>query len=409
MSSRLSKLPSFLRESTGAVGDEPIEGIKVNTINLVAALIDKIQESGNYQNDWSDPEKYVPQFHLNEVMQGLVGKFDITDPKMLKGFLNSKGTISDLRYVTKMIGIELDIRESDYYATLGIINGLHTDYNSLFPDILDRDLTDEMILEWMGERIRYADNVNLWYADNVDPYYVINFNRSSYEILELMGYKDPSPAQVLAFDDIYGKYLAAVESDPDTLACSISVFVNYDMDSPSYDPDTLRNLSELFKVIAENRLLPHIRIQGYQLNLRMYDILYINKIKDEDLTGTITLDLNWVDKVEAPTDDSMTGTILFDPNWIDEVPSPIDNDFQSSIQLDWKWVDHVESPTDSRLYTNITRDVTDSFAYQSLDYDDLLSQNLMVDGFGIYNPIDDQYYQGSVDGDGLILTGIREL
>ncbi len=301
MTNRLGKLPDWLRVSNGNSGDEPIENINVNTINLVAALIDKIQESGNYQNDWSDLSTYIGQFKMDEVLDGLIGRFDISDPKMMKGFQRSKGTISDLQYVTKILGINVDIYDADYYATIGIVNMLDRLYHSLFPDLISRGITDEQIIEWLGERVRVVNNrtpelvANDTYNSSGDTTelnpnvkLVVNYDRSSYEVLQLMGYPLPSPAQVMAFDDVLAKYFASTLLDADTSACSIVAAVSYDMDSSAFDPTILDELSSIFGIIVRNRLLPHIRVQGYTLNLTLVDLMNFRRIIEGDFIADIT-------------------------------------------------------------------------------------------------------------------------
>lgn len=285
MTNRLGKLPAFLRVPNGNNSDEPIENISVNTINLVAALIDKIQASGSYQNDWSNIDIYLPEFKLEEVMEGLVGKFDITDPKMLKGFVRSKGTSSDLDYVSKFLGIDIDIHDADYYSTLGIVNMMLRLYPQLFSEIEDWGITDDMIISWLGIRVRVVNNRNPEIVNNITPQVVVNYQISSYDVLVLMGYENPSSGQVLAFDDVLDKYYASLRTDPYEYDCAIVVSISYDMDIPTYNPDILNDLSSLVDTIVDNRLLPHIRVQGYTLSLVLQDVYGVeSRITEGDLT-----------------------------------------------------------------------------------------------------------------------------
>lgn len=294
MTNRLAKLPAYLRISNGNGSDEPIENLEVNTINLTAALIDKVQESGNYQNDWSVMSDYVNEFKLDEVMAGLVGKFDITDPKMLKGFQNSKGTISDLKYVTKLLGINIDIRDADYYATIGLVNILVRYYPELFSELIEWGTTDEQIIELLGVRIRKVNNRHPEVVNNVTPNLVVNAERSTYEVLQLMGYPNPTDNQVLAFDECLAKYLASVTLEPDEADCSIIIGIQYDMDSSSFDPGIINELSSIVNLIVKNRLLPHIRVQGYTLSLALSEVVQSRNIKDGPASVSITREVQKV-------------------------------------------------------------------------------------------------------------------
>lgn len=288
MTSRLSRLPAYLRVQNGNNSDEEIENLEVNTINLTAALVDKVQQSGNYQNDWSVLEDYVNEFKLDEVMAGLVGRFDITDPKMLKGFQSSKGTMSDLKYVTKLLGIQIDIKDADYYANLGLVNMLVRIYPDLFWELESWGVTDERIISLMGVRIRKVNNRKPEVVDNVTPGLVINAERSTYEVLTLVGYSEPSALQIIAFDECFAKYMASVSLSPDESDCSIIVSIKYDMDSSSFDPGIVNDLSHIVNLIVNNRLLPHIRVQGYTMNLSMSDTVRSSNVVDGGASVSIS-------------------------------------------------------------------------------------------------------------------------
>lgn len=287
--SRLSRLPQYLRIRNSdpiVEGSDEIESLEPNLINLTAALLDKLNSTSNYQNDWSNIEEYLPEFKLDEVLGGLNGIFDVYDPKMLKGFVRSKGTRSDVDYVTKGLGINLSIKEADeYYLSTSIVKYLSYYYPDLYPSFI-YDLSDEDILPLFGMLVWYADNVNPYKANNVTPRKAVNFNRSSYSVLVTLGVDPPSEAQVAALDEALVKYIESSKLNPDAIDCSLLVEVSYDIDRPGFDAKVLEQLNTLMRIVVANRLLPHVRLRGISVILKMVD-KYVSRSRISDPIFTV--------------------------------------------------------------------------------------------------------------------------
>lgn len=322
MTNRLNKLPEFLRVpvTNDDPNAQPIEKVEVNSINLVAALIDKVQESGNYQNDWSDLDTYLPEFKLDDVLEGLNDRFTINDPKMLKGFMRSKGTKSDIDYVTKNLGLKLDIKEADdYYVAKSIILYLLYNYDNLFEDWFFETVTDEMILKYLTERVRYVKNIDPDDVDNVDPFLVVNFNTSGREILIAVGVENPTDEQVAAMDEAIEAYLTSEITDYDAVDCSIVVVISYDMDSEVFDPELILNTNETMREITKNRLLPHVRLRGFSLVLFMSDN-YDTSARVDDSMFVAPNHSGWNDDFVLDLDDGTESTKA-NVEVVDEYPS----------------------------------------------------------------------------------------
>lgn len=98
---------------------ELIEQILPNTVNVTAAMIDKILSELEGFNTWTELEDLKREFKISELFEGQENFYSVSRTELLKGFFQFKGTYVDIQYLMKTAGYELTISEKGDGTALG--------------------------------------------------------------------------------------------------------------------------------------------------------------------------------------------------------------------------------------------------------------------------------------------------
>jgi len=129
-------LPEYLKieNKYASSAKTELERLDPNSAVVAAGLIDKITSELPEFNSWSDYKDFSKEFRFSEVFSHLdKSVYNIKKSELLKGFFSFKGTLIDIKYLTKIAGYSLSIFEPSYYQQ-----------NKNPYRILNRDFWDEM-------------------------------------------------------------------------------------------------------------------------------------------------------------------------------------------------------------------------------------------------------------------------
>lgn len=196
-SSAVELLPEYLKKERDYSNSatEILEKLDPNSANISAALVDKIVSDLPEFNTWSEYDDYSKEFKFGEVFANLDPSiYSIKKTELLKGFFSFKGTLIDIRYLTKIAGYDLSIFEPRYYQNnrnpykilirdywddlQHIITGISEDsFNNgilkvLYSDVIVVDGVAHLLINDQGAHHilnDFPDKVN-----NIDPYKIRN-------------------------------------------------------------------------------------------------------------------------------------------------------------------------------------------------------------------------------------------
>ncbi len=181
--SALLQIPEFLinEKADADAAKELLERLNPNSVNVTAALVDKIVSELPPMNNWTDFQRYISEFKLDEIFDGLDGDFyAIKRSELLKGFFTFKGTELDLSYIMRIAGYTLEVYDAEYYRRgLSFYNILIDHFPGMFEELLqkfDPETLDSFFTTYLNymRDVIIVNNVNPKILDNSANLVVVN-------------------------------------------------------------------------------------------------------------------------------------------------------------------------------------------------------------------------------------------
>ena len=233
----LSNIPEYLIDENKNANEakELIEFLNPNAVNITASLIDKIYSELDGFNDWSKYEKYISEFKLDEVFDGLKENlYDVANPELLKGFFTFKGTSTDIEYLMKIAGYYMVMYESDYYRqALSIHDLIFFRYDTLYSEILELNTKEEMDT--------YFASIDLQNPNLDDIFIALKF-------------PNPNETQYYKMYSLINQHLEALDTDFTKIDCTLTSEVYVDLDSPTFDGVRVKELHRQIREIIKCRI-----------------------------------------------------------------------------------------------------------------------------------------------------------
>lgn len=261
----LRRIPEFLLKRADPIPEdatEPLELLEPNTINVVAALLDVVNEDlGGLEqfNTWSDFEQYIGEFRLDEVFEGLdAGFYNVSDPELLKGFFSFKGTEIDLQYLLKIAGFTIVIYDSSYFSQAESMYDLLISRPGGFEEEIAEILaafSQPEIDEGFAKLEPHQVNNVTPLVSNPNAYlFVINVSTSIEDFLATEGVV-LSPE---ALDYVTSLYLIYIDSFyyDDKTECDIVSELYVDLDSPNFVGFKPTKVNSVLRAILKTRITP---------------------------------------------------------------------------------------------------------------------------------------------------------
>lgn len=233
----LNNIPEYLinENENASNAKELIEYLNPNAVNITASLIDKIYSELDGFNDWSEYDKYISEFKLDEVFDGLKENlYDVANPELLKGFFTFKGTSTDIKYLMKIAGYHMTMYESDYYRqALSMYDLIFFRYDELYSEILELNTKEEVD--------SYFDSIDLQNPD-IDS------------IFSTLKFPNPNDTQYYKMYSLINTHLEALGTNFDKVDCTLTSEVYVDLDSPTFDGVRVKELHHQIREIIKSRI-----------------------------------------------------------------------------------------------------------------------------------------------------------
>ncbi len=304
----LKRLPDFLLkrlDDNSLTGNEtlPFESLKPNTINLTAAIIEKVIEDLDEIkfNDWSDFELYVQEFKLSEVFENIdEGFYTVKDPELLKGFFAFKGTDVDIQYLLKVSGYSLVIYDAGYFE------GAESMYELLVTRPGDHGAEIDLILAAMTQEeidIGFA-KLTPWSVDNVNPLinnpsnnlFLINAIGTIEDLLSSYGVS-LSPDALTYVESLYLIFIDSFSANYDKGNCEIKSQLFVDLDSTSFKGFKSNTTTKQIKTLLRTRISPCVYVGATEALLETKDYFSVpTKVSD-----ALELQMTETTAEDAPT------------------------------------------------------------------------------------------------------------
>lgn len=306
----LRRLPEYLRQRVDAQegSTEPLESLVPNSINVIAALLEKINEDlGDIKdfNNWADFNTYIEEFKLDDVFEEAAGFYQVSYPELLKGFFAFKGTDIDLKYLLKVIGFEFTIYDSESFSQASslysLIQNTPGPFASEYQQILDSFTQvefDELV-----------STLSVWEADNQNPISITNEGLkivnvdSNIEDVLLSEYGISLTPEAITYleEVLLQEYYNAQILSSQYGDCEIFASLRIDMDSPAFQGYKGSDTQAKVRVVLKTRMSPCTYLKGTDVQLATKDIYSATTRVDDPIT--ISLQNETVDEVHLPNDD----------------------------------------------------------------------------------------------------------
>lgn len=278
----ISLLPTYFQGKrtdlqVGKKYKENLETVIPNTINLSAGLLEKLLFGLDYFDTWEDFSRYSKEFKLDQVLGDDHTSLNISRPELLKGFFQSKGTLSDLEFVLRTAGYNLKILDSNYYYKDCTICGamLHR-YHDTFKDIVI-NIGETKLLEALHKQWNGKDNSK-------------EFSLDPKKYFSDIGISDPGPNQLDYIDKVLRAYIFTKDIPDNFYECSIIADISVDTESKYFDSMKLSRINAILTSIVQNRLSICAYLRDFSVALDINDRFVIrNSIQDSDLNDKESL------------------------------------------------------------------------------------------------------------------------
>ena len=233
----LNNIPEYLidENKNAENAKELIEHLNPNAVNVTASLIDKIYSELDDFNNWSDYDKYISEFKLDEVFDGLKKNlYEVSSPELLKGFFTFKGTSTDIEYLMKIAGYYMIMYESDYYRqAISMYDLIFFRYDTLYSEILELNTKEEIET--------YFDSIDL-------------LNPNLEEIFTALKFPNPNETQYYKMYSLINIHLEALKTDFTKIDCTLTSEVYVDLDSPTFAGVRVKELHHQIREIIKSRI-----------------------------------------------------------------------------------------------------------------------------------------------------------
>ena len=294
---------------------ELLDNLNPNLLNTIAALLEKTVSELDLFNFWNDYNEYAPEFKLEEIFENVFSQFSLKQVELLKGFFKFKGTYTDLQYIMKVAGYDIDIYESDYYYNKTFFDILlHKKYNGAFNDFVYKSgYTNEYIesllngysIRLIDNRLPYEDIDNRDSAhspDNRDRRITIvnkDIPIDGRQFWERLSRWPATKEQQQLIEDAIASWRKLKFTDHTEYDCTISTDITVDLDAPNFQGFNASKLIKFIKAVILSRLSICARVKDISVVLKLLDEL------DIDITDQLLLEIDkhFTDTIE-PLDDA---------------------------------------------------------------------------------------------------------